>query len=445
MTPTLSRESARYCGGAISVGELRRLLLTIEWLFIAVAVVGSLSLALCSHKIANTWLHAEVLAPFEVQMSIIFMGVVIALRWVGGVFRGAIAGFEKMAWLGCFNSGIATFRFVVVLFVLHSLGARPTVFFGYQAIMAILELALLRWKLYRLIPPTTVKMNTKWTWASVKPVIVFSASIAFTSSIWVMVTQLDKLVLSKILTLTNYGYFSLAVVVANGVSLLTGPISAALMPRLARLVAAADDAGVILLYREGTQMVAILVMPAAMMLCYFAPEVLFAWTGNWTIASKAGPVLRLYALGNCFLALLGFQYYLQYAKGNLKLHVLGNVILVVALIPTVIWATLRFGSIGAGATWVGVNALFLIFWSPLVHHRFLPGIHAVWLRVDIGYIAIPVVVVGGLINWALVRSGSRIVLGVELIAVGSVLGLVGLIGSSWGRARMGRVFSMALK
>jgi O-antigen/teichoic acid export membrane protein len=186
--------------------------------------------------------------------------------------------------------------------------------------------------------------------------------------------------------LSDYAYFTLAVLVASGVMVISGPISGALLPRMTRLAAEKDEAGLIKLYRDATQLVAVIAIPAALTLAFFSEQVLCAWTGDATIAYQAAPVLSLYALGNGVLALAAFPYYLQYAKGDLKLHLIGNVLFVVLLIPALIWATLHYGVIGAGYAWLGANSLYFLIWIPKVHARFVNGLHAKWLREDIGMI-----------------------------------------------------------
>jgi O-antigen/teichoic acid export membrane protein len=66
-------------------------------------------------------------------------------------------------------------------------------------------------------------------------VLKFALTIAFTSSVWVLVTQTDKLVLSGILPLAVYGYFILAVLAVSGIIVISGLISSSIMPRMARL------------------------------------------------------------------------------------------------------------------------------------------------------------------------------------------------------------------
>jgi len=302
---------------------------------------------------------------------------------MGGLYRGVISGSEQLAWLGGYNVFISTLRFVGVLAVLHFVGTTPILFFGYQLGVAVLELMILLFKAYRLLPGIPLGKRLAWSWAPLKPVLTFSLSIAFTSSVWVFVTQTDKLVLSKILPLAEYGYFTLAVLVASGVMVVSGPVSGAIMPRMAKLEADGDHKGLIRVYRQATQLVAIIAGASSITIAFCAEPLLWAWTGDKLLAHDAAPILRLYSLGNGVLAVSAFPYYLQYAKGNLRLHLIGNALFVILLIPAIIWAASQYGGGGAGYVWLTMNVIYFIAWVPLVHHRFEKGLNIKWYSLDV--------------------------------------------------------------
>jgi O-antigen/teichoic acid export membrane protein len=307
------------------------------------------------------------------------------------------------------------------------LGTTPAHFFGYQLLVACVETILLAVKTYRLMPPSPSGAQLRWSWEPLRCVLKFSLSIAFTSAAWVFVTQTDKLVLSKLLPLGEYAYFTLAVLVAGGVSIVSGPISTALLPRLSRLQAQHDEQGLIDLYRKATQLVAVIALPVALMLACFAEPLLWAWTGNATTAAHAAPILSLYALGNGVLALGAFPYYLQFAKGDLRLHLIGNLLFVIVLIPTVIWATINFGATGAGWAWLGANTTYFSFWVPLVHRRFAPGLHGRWIFQDVGPIALVTVIAAMTAMVFLIHPESRLGLAALLLLIGiAVIALAAL-------------------
>ncbi|MFS2015442.1 oligosaccharide flippase family protein [Massilia sp. CT11-108] len=379
LTPTLSRETARFNAGVTDEVSFRRLLSTLELLFILVAVISFLAMVVGSDRIATHWLHVEKIPVGDVKVSIILMAGTIAFRWVGGLYRGVINGFEKFLWISNFNIVISTVKFVVIVPVMIFLGASPLVFFGYQLAIALVEIMTLFFRAKKLIPSTAEKRTTLVGFRSIKGLLSFSLSIAFTNSIWILVTQTDKLVLSKILSLSQYAYFTLGVLVASAVSVLSGPISGALLPRMAKMSAAGNDNELQLVYGKATQLVTFVVTPIVAMLAFFSKEILWAWTGDHAVANNTAPILSMYAIGNGILAIAAFPYYLQYAKGDLRLHLIGSAVFVAVLAPALIFLTTNYGVTGAGYAWVGANAIYFICWVPLVHRRFFRNFHIHWL------------------------------------------------------------------
>jgi len=428
LTPTMARATASFNGGASDALSLRRLLRSLEGIFICVAIIGAIAIIIGSDFIAKDWLKVQELPLEDVRYAIILMGFIVALRWVCGLYRGAINGFERLVWLSGFNIAVSTARFVLVIPVFIYVGSSPKEFFVYQLFLAIIETALLVIKTYTLLPQIASNTKIAWNWEPLRDVLKFSLSIAFTSSIWIIVTQTDKLVLSKLLPLTEYAYLTLAVLVAGGVTVISGPISSALLPRITKLAAQKDEAAVVALYRNATQLVAVIAIPTALTLAFFSKQLLLAWTGDINIANKAAPMLTLYALGNGVLALAAFPYYLQYAKGDLKLHLIGNVLFVILLIPALTWATLEFGAVGAGYAWLISNVIYFVFWIPKVHSRFVAGLHYKWVFADIGGIALCTIIailpIYAVLNWP--QGRGQIALIIVLIS----FGLIGIASAS---------------
>ncbi len=431
LTPTMARETARYGGGSIDALTLRRLLRALEGVFVVVGVLGVLLLIGGSERIASDWLKVRELPQAEVQRAIVLMAMIVGLRWVCGLYRGAINGFERLVWLNVFNAGIATVRFALVVPFLIYVGSTPTHYFGFQLVVAVFELGFLVLMAYRLMPAVDAASHVPWDWRPLRGILKFSLTIAFTGAVWVLVTQTDKLLLSGLIPLTQYATFTLAVLVASGIMMISGPISAALLPRMTRLNAQGDENALIRLYRHATQMVAIVAVPAAATLALFSEPILWAWTGDRELARTAAPVLSLYALGNGFLALAAFPYYLQFAKGDLSLHLIGNLLFLLLFIPLLLWMTRTSGMLGAGYAWIIANVTPFIVWLPVVHRRFARGLHAQWLLHDIGAIALAAAVVAVCAWYFVPLPGGRIAVATSLAGIGACTLLSAMAGSSW--------------
>jgi O-antigen/teichoic acid export membrane protein len=441
----MARETARFRGGAMDAISYRRLVRALEGVFLVVAMAGGFGMFSAAGYIARDWLQTSKLPISEVQTAIRLMAAIIAMRWMSGLYRGAISGSERLVWLGGYNSLIATVRFIGVLLVFVFIGTTPTIFFSYQFVVAVLELAGLLFHSYSLLPTIPHGIRLPWSWAPLRPVVRFSLTIAFTSSAWVLVTQTDKLVLSKLLPLAEYGYFTLAVLVASGVMVTSGPVSVAIMPRMAKLEAEKNHDGLIRVYRQATQLIAVIVGAASITMAFCAEPLLWAWTGDKLLSHKAAPVLKLYALGNGVLAVSAFPYYLQYAKGNLRLHLIGNAVFLVLLIPSIIMAANQYGGVGAGYVWLGMNLFSFVAWLPLVHQKFAPGLNLRWYVEDVLIIFLPAAIAGYCLSTILPHSNNRWGQLGEVVITGVLIMLAGMIGSSSAREQLKHKLNVAAR
>ena len=388
LTPTVARETARLKGNAADTLNYRRLLRVLQIIFMGVAFLGAGLMLKSASFIAIHWLNIESLKFNDVELALKLIGLSIAIRWISGLYKGCIIGAEKMTWLAGFNAVAATSRFILALPVLIWIGSSAFVFFAYQLIVSIIELTVLAFYAHQNFPKVPLGQKIGWTPIQLLPpinaVLKFSFTIAFTSAIWILVTQIDKLLLSKLLPLHSYGYFSLAVLAASSVTMISSPISVALLPRLSKMHAERNDKAMISLYRNAMQTIGAIVIPISILLAFFAEQILWVWTGDDFIATQFGPILRLYSIGNGFMAMSSFPYYLQFAKGDLRLHFIGNLIFLILLIPLMIWTTFTYGAKGAGYTWVSMNAAYFVIWTPVVHKRLLGQLKVQWIVGDLG-------------------------------------------------------------
>lgn len=380
LTPTISRQTAHYNAGIDSALSFRRLFRALSIIFLVIAVIGGGVLFLLDDYIAVHWLNLDNLNIDDVLFCLQVMAICVALRWITGLYRGVISGFERIVWLSIINSIIATLRFPGVLLYMYYFGFTIKSFFVFQLVIALLEFFILTIKTYQVLPKVGTKDSVGWSIKPVKPVLSFALTIAVTSSVWVLFTQLDKFVLSGVIPLAGYGYFTLAVLVAGGILQLSAPISAPIMPRMARLEAEQQHEQMRQVYLNATQFIAVIVVTAGIVLAGVAKPVLYAWTGDIVLANQASPILRLYALGNALLALGAFPYYLQFAKGNLRYHLIGNIGGVIILVPTIVWAASNYGGIGAGWVWLLTQLIYLMFWVSYVHIKIEPGINLLWFK-----------------------------------------------------------------
>ncbi len=228
------------------------------------------------------------------------------------------------------------------------------------------------------------------SWSAFQAMLPVAGAMAFMSGIWIVITQTDKLILSKVLSLEEYGNYTIAIALAGGLLSLLIPLNQVLQPRMTVLVAQKKFTELHELYRQTTQFITALFFALGGTLAIFAELTLYTWTGNSTTAQTSAPILLYYGLANAFIGALALPFMLQFAHGYLRLHVIGSLIQSATLLPALIYASIHYGGVGAGITLMTARFLFILLWIPLVHRRLIPDIIWKWPLHDVGKVAIAI-------------------------------------------------------
>lgn len=370
MTPTLNREMARFTAGAHTAQSIRDLLRSLEVLGFLAAFIIAVLVWSASGWLGNNWLHAEKLPVEEVVRAIAIMGLLMALRFVESIYRGAILGLQKQVWINVTNASLATIRGIGAVAVLAWVSPSIQAFFLWQIVVSITTVAIVAMAVHRFLP--RAEQPSSFSWPAIRGVWKFAGGMLATTLLVLLLTQVDKVLLSRLLSLESFGYYMLAATVAGVLYQLIAPVTQAFYPRFTELVTKEDTAALIASYHRSAQIISVVVIPAALMLVFFGEDILRLWTGNETLANQAAPLLALLALGTMINALMNIPYFLTLAYNWPSFAVRVNIVVVLVLVPAILWATPRYGAVGAAGVWVVLNASYLIFAVHFIHRRLLP-------------------------------------------------------------------------
>ena len=434
MAPTLSREVAKLRGidTASEKQKFKYLLHSMEFIFILIGfLVFSFVLAF-NDWITMNWLKIDKLEVSTVSFSITLIGFMMGLRFLSTLYKSGIIGAESQVWLNVTNMGIATVRFVGVLFIFKFISVDVKYFFAYQVFISILEFLLLFVKFYKLVDIGKFKLY--FSYKAIRPIVPFALGITYSSIIWIFMTQLDKFLLSSILSLENYGYFAIVVIIANAIRQLSNPISKAILPRMTKLHVQNKDKEMIRLYKKSTQLMAVFIFSVSGIIAVYSYELLYSLTGNQEASTWAKDILFWYAIGNGIIAISLFQYYIQFAYGELKMHVQYNTVLAIISIPLTIWVAYNYGAVGVSFVWFLLNMISFLIWTPIVHSKFVPGLHKDWMLKDVLPIFISSVLFFTILNYIDIDFElSRFLIFIKLFSIGVSLLLINILTSSEGR------------
>lgn len=369
MTPTLSREMARFTGGAHSAQFIRDLLRSIELIALSIAVLIAGVVALCSHWIATRWLTPEGLPVHVVAQAINIMGLVIGLRLVEGIYRSCIVGLQRQVLFNIVNSFMTTLRSAGAVGVLAILSPTLEAFFIWQGMVSLLTLAVLAAVTYAQLP--CVSRIARFSPAALRVVWRFASGMMGITFLALLLTQLDKILLSNLLSLREFGYYTLAATAASGLFLLIIPITQAFYPQMCELHAQGDAKALAETYHKSAQLVSTIPGSVAIVIIVFSETLLQVWTQDLELAVKVAPLLSLLMLGNLLNGLMHIPYQAQLAHGWTGLAFRVNVVAVLVIMPAILWVTPRFGAEGAAWVWVSLNAGYVLIAVNLMHRRIM--------------------------------------------------------------------------
>ena len=104
------------------------------------------------------------------------------------------------------------------------------------------------------------------------------------------------------------------------------------------------------------------------------------------------------------------------------------------MIPSLIWATWAYGVTGAGYAWLGSNAVYFFAWVPLVHRRFVTGLHRQWMVQDLIPVLVPGLLAASVLHKLLSWSEARLEVLAWVLMTGAVVFIFSAAGSGQARS-----------
>jgi O-antigen/teichoic acid export membrane protein len=309
------------------------------------------------------------------------MGMVTALRFVESLYRGAILGLQKQVWLSLSSSLLATIRGLGSILVLVYVAPSIIDFFIWQVIASLLTLAILVYGAYSFLP--LFPNRARFSWDHIKGVWKFSGGMLLTALLTILLTQVDKVILSRMLSLELYGYYALAGLVTGVLYQITGPITQAYYPRFTAHVTNNETDAVIDLYHQASQIISVLLIPASIMLIIYGDIILKLWTGNANLVVNVSPLVSILAAGTLLNGLMHVPYILTVAYGWPSFAVRQNLIAVLILIPAIVYVVPKYGAIGAAWIWFMLNIGYLFIAAAYIFRRLISSEKRKWYIYDL--------------------------------------------------------------
>lgn len=388
LSATMNREMARYSTRTDYAHEVRDLVRTLEVSYWTIAILIGSIVVMLSPLLAYNWVQGDKLTPSTVQQAIALMGLVVAFQWPVTFYAAGLMGLQRQVLLNGINVTIATLRGVGAVLILAFVSATVQAFFAWQLFVSALQTLVTAFCLWTSLP--RCERSPRFRKQLLGSVWRFAVSISATSLLILALGQLDKVLLSKMLSLKSFGYYMLAITVSSALAIPVVPISEAVFPRLCQLVAQHAEHELRQLFHRGCQLVAFVLFPISSLVVLFSVHILSLWTGDQAIAAEVQPLVSILALCVALdYAVLGALDPLQMAYGWLKPSFYSRLVALLVLGPILTYMAVNYGALGAAITWLVVYSGYALITPHLVYYHLLKSEKWVWYVNDV---AVPLAV-----------------------------------------------------
>lgn len=381
LSPTLMREMARLRGGAHSPESAWDLLRSLELVAAVIAVVAALLVFALAPVIASRWLQPESLRPDEITHALRIMAAVSGLRFVESLHRSVLLGLERQVLANVVSGTASLVRAIGAVVVLAWFSPSLEAFFVWQLVVSIATAFAIAICAYMALP--SAGRRARPSVQALVHVRSYATQMSIGAVLGFLLTQVDKLLLSRMIPLEAYGEYVLAGTASGAVFTLVGPISQAYFPRLCQFHAAGKAAEFARTFHLGSQVVSVVVGTAGILVAMRSEELVFAWTGNHELALRLWPVVSVLAVANTLNGVIWMLYQAQLAHGWVRFGLVFNGIAVCVVVPAMLLIVPELGGIGAAYVWLFLNMIFLTAAPPLVFRRILRGEQVAWYVRDL--------------------------------------------------------------
>jgi O-antigen/teichoic acid export membrane protein len=346
---------------------------TFEVAFLILSFATTLVALVFSYCLAFYWVNPTTLSRADIFYYFVLLSISFGFMLPKGLYYGGLLGLDKHIAMNVTNVIGVIVKNVGTLAILVWIDASPKAFFEWQAFASFLQTAIMSIGLWYYLPKGFFK--ARFDAKILRGVKVFVLGLTGISLTAIVITQADKVILSKTISLETFGYYTFAGLMGGGILQIMGAVFQTYFPKLSQQTALKDTETLSKTYHQASKAMALVILPLTLTIVFFSKSILEIWTENKILIDNTHALISILTLGTAINGLVSIPYALSLSAGNSGLFIKINCAFIVFLIPFLIVGISLNGSIGAAYSWLIINVLYALC-APIIVHRYLLRNHA---------------------------------------------------------------------
>jgi O-antigen/teichoic acid export membrane protein len=361
LSTTVGREVSKISIDKVNKLEIASLTKTLEIVYWSFALLLGLSIVLFSDFISQNWLNTSNLDEALVKKVIYLMGILFFIKWPISFYSNAIVGIEKIYHLNLLKVSFLFLQTLAIVLSLLYISESVITFFVVTLLVSslnIIALVILMW--------SSIIEKVNYSWSNLdfnlkksKTILKFTSGISLFSVLSLVIFQTDKLVISNLLTLEEFGLYSLASTIPFALFNLIYPVTNVMLPKYTQFYEIHDYHNLGKLFISSSQIVAIIATIFSVCFILLNNEILFFWLNDWVVVYKISTISITLMVGvyiHSFTNLIS-TLFIAFKRSDLlvKVYLIPSFILPILIIVL----TNKYGLLGASYSWFIINIVLV--------------------------------------------------------------------------------------
>jgi O-antigen/teichoic acid export membrane protein len=428
VSSTIVREVSSHLGS--EPGYVRALIRTASTLYWGAGILLVVVVWVTAPFLVTHWVNLRTIDANTAATLLRVMSATSLVALPRSLYASVIRGRQMMHLNNAIDVGAALTQQAGILLILLA-GGRVYVVAGWISVNALLTILAYMVTAARLFGWEAVAPS--FSRQVVRRNLGFTSQMMVISALSLVNTQAPQVIVSKLLPIAEFGFYSFVWSTVNRAALITVASAQAAFPSFSELFAAGDRPRLLQQYRKLQDLVCFGTLPLFTGICFAALPV-YTYVFNSGVAQRLLLPTAFLALGSWMNGTLTVPYTLSVAMGKPQIAARLNTYAVVVVLPVTALLVYLFGLPGAGFSWVFYHLFAYGYMVPRIcreclqtspwtwygHAGKVLGLAAVtygvaWLVVSaLGMFTLPVLVVAYLVATAAFALGANAMIGADL-------------------------------
>lgn len=361
----LQREFSRRNGSPGFRSTMQRLLRTFEVTYWVIGFGLGAGLVLFSGFVSTNWLNLDSISTETVRICLVLISVSIAVTFPNSVYQAVFVGTQRQVAGNTLNSASAIVQALIAAVVVW-LWQSVVGFYMVGVIVAILQLLMARHLVYKFVRVHDPSEQVGFDWSELKGLWEISYELIWTNGIGLIITQLDRVSISRLLPVASLGIYNVGVAGGRLLDNFYAPFLTATYPQTCELALSEDRSELGRHLVRNAKVMMIVCLTVGLPFSFFAPEIIAIWTSNEQVVPIGSAVLSVYALASILLYYASVFYQGLMALGKTRYGVWFSGAAIIWY-PLAMWFLVGWqGLVGAAWAWLLYCFLALIFNASIV-------------------------------------------------------------------------------